>query len=315
MAWNRTAGVLLPITCLYGPYGIGVMGEEARAFISFLHAAHFHLWQMLPVGHTGECNSPYKSISAFAGNPLIIDPRGLYEKGMITKAELADREVDGPAYSVDYNLVRKKQEKLLRKAPQAVRIKGEDANGDIKMEIESDFINSKGVKMGNTRRHFTARALKTIQSKWAEFKNKVNITDAYKVDRAEIYTKYFHGPSFQVLDGIINVDENAVLAVYKKPAAALFADGERDLIAYPMLIEAAFQTCGYRDMAVENRSTLPDYIGKLDVHGKGPAPQKLYILGVFNGKNIEGKSIYDAFVFDEKGKLWIELQDYQMIGQ
>ena len=118
-----------------------------------------------------------------------------------------------------------------------------------------------------------------------------------------------------MLDGILKIDNNAVLGVYKKPQEVLFHDGPKHLLAYPMLIEAAFQTCGYRDLAVETRMTLPDSIGKVYIHGKGEAPQKLYMLAVFTGKNIEGKSVYDAFVFDDKGKLWAELSDYQMIGQ
>jgi hypothetical protein len=205
--------------------------------------------------------------------------------------------------------------KLLRRNPQTVRIKAGAENGHVNMEIESDFINSKGIKMGNTRRHFTSRVLGNFESKWNNYKTKVDLGGAYAVNKETIYSKYFHGPSFQVLDGILKIDNNAVLGVYKTPASVLFHDGPKRLIAYPMLIEAAFQTCGYRDLAVENRMTLPDSIGKLAISGKGPAPQKLYLLGVFTGQNIEGKSVYDAFVFDEKGKLWAELCDYQMIGQ
>ena len=206
--------------------------------------------------------------------------------------------------------------KLLRRRPQSVRIKGVDEGGKVSMEIESDFINSKGVKMGNTRRHFTARVLEHFESKWNNYKNKVDLqTSGFAVTKEEIYSKYFHGPSFQVLGGILKLDDNAVLGVYEKPSNALFHDGPKRLLAYPMLIEACFQTCGYRDLAIENRMTLPDSIGKVYIHGKGEAPNKLYTLAVFTGKNIEGKSIYDGFVFDDKGKLWIELSDYQMIGQ
>jgi NAD(P)-dependent dehydrogenase (short-subunit alcohol dehydrogenase family)/3-hydroxymyristoyl/3-hydroxydecanoyl-(acyl carrier protein) dehydratase len=205
--------------------------------------------------------------------------------------------------------------KLLRRNPQTVRIKARAENGAVSMEIESDFINSKGIKMGNTRRHFTARVLNGFESKWNNYKTKVDTGGAYAVAKETIYSRYFHGPSFQVLDGILKIDNNAVLGVYKAPASVLFHDGPKRLIAYPMLIEAAFQICGYRDLAVDNRMTLPDSIGRLAVFGKGPAPQKLYLLGVFTGQNIEGKSVYDAFVFDEKGKLWAELGDYQMIGQ
>ncbi|MDR0645454.1 MAG: polyketide synthase dehydratase domain-containing protein, partial [Elusimicrobiota bacterium] len=205
--------------------------------------------------------------------------------------------------------------KLLRRNAQTVRIKGEELNGVVNLEIESDFINSKGIKMGNTRRHFTARIMRGFESKWNNYKSAINLSGDYAVTKDEIYAKYFHGPSFQVLSGILKIDNNTVIGVYEKPSNVLFHDGPKRLIAYPMLIEAAFQTCGYRDLAVENRMTLPDSIGKMAIYGKEEAPQKLFILGVFNGNNIEGKSVYDAFVFDDKGKLWIELGDYQMIGQ
>jgi NAD(P)-dependent dehydrogenase (short-subunit alcohol dehydrogenase family) len=205
--------------------------------------------------------------------------------------------------------------KLLRRNPQAVRVKAVEAGGVVSMEIESDFINSKGVKMGNTRRHFTARVMGAFESKWNAYKTKVDISGDYAVTKEEIYSKFFHGPSFQVLDGILKIDNNAVLGVYKKPSQVLFHDGPKRLVSHPMLIEAAFQTCGYRDLAVENRMTLPDSAGKIHIHGRGEPPGKLYILSVFTGQNIEGKSVYDAFVFDEKGKLWIEISDYQMIGQ
>jgi len=114
--YPRSSGVLLPITTLHGPYGIGVMGSEARDFIDFLCHAGFHSWQVLPVEHTGMCNSPYKCISAFAGEPNLIDPRMLLDMGLITDSELYTRmEGMNEAY-VEYELLRVKQWELLRKA-------------------------------------------------------------------------------------------------------------------------------------------------------------------------------------------------------
>jgi len=114
--YPRSSGVLLPITTLHGPFGIGVMGTEAMSFIDFLCSAGFHAWQILPVEHTGMCNSPYKCISAFAGEPNLIDPRMLLDMGLITDSELAER-MDGmnDAY-VEYELIRDKQWTLLRTA-------------------------------------------------------------------------------------------------------------------------------------------------------------------------------------------------------
>ena len=113
---NRSAGVLLPLPMLHGPYGIGVMGREAAAFIDFLTRSGFHAWQMLPVEHTGVCFSPYKCVSAFAGEPMLIDPRGLLEMGLITEAELAERAEGLHEHAVDYPEVHEKQWTLLRRA-------------------------------------------------------------------------------------------------------------------------------------------------------------------------------------------------------
>ena len=60
---QRTAGILMPIFSLPGPYGIGTLGSEARAFADFLQAAGQTWWQILPVGPTGAGDSPYTSVS------------------------------------------------------------------------------------------------------------------------------------------------------------------------------------------------------------------------------------------------------------
>jgi 4-alpha-glucanotransferase len=112
----RAAGVLMPITMLPGPCGIGVLGREARAFIDFLREGGFSLWQFLPTEHTGASFSPYKCLSAFAGEPMLLDPRYLAEKGWVTGAELALRFADLDIYAIDYEKVQAKQDALLRKA-------------------------------------------------------------------------------------------------------------------------------------------------------------------------------------------------------
>ena len=113
---NRSAGVLMPLTMLSGLFGIGVMGTEATEFIDFLRKSGFHAWQMLPVEHTGTCFSPYKAISAFAGEPMLIDPRGLLELGLITDAELSERTAGLSDDAIDYPLVHEKQWTLFRTA-------------------------------------------------------------------------------------------------------------------------------------------------------------------------------------------------------
>ena len=208
--------------------------------------------------------------------------------------------------------------KLLRNRPQAVRVIGKEENGDISMEIESDFINSKGVKMGNTRRHFTAHALQSgFVSTWNEVKDQIHldVNAAPQITKEEIYKKYFHGPSFQVLGGILKADKDSSLAVYNTTPRPQWTDGAKTLLANPMLIEAAFQCCGFRDMAIDNKMTLPDGIKELAVFKREVPPQKLYLYGRFKGLTADGKTLHDAYVFDEQGQVWVEIHGYQAIGQ
>ena len=90
---RRSAGILLPIFSLPSDYGIGSLGKEARAFADFLHAAGQSWWQILPVGPTGAGDSPYTSVSTFAGNPLLIDLEGLAAEGLLDAADLEDAKV------------------------------------------------------------------------------------------------------------------------------------------------------------------------------------------------------------------------------
>jgi len=106
----------MPITSLHGPFGIGVLGAEAYEFIDFLCDAGFHAWQILPVEHTGMCNSPYKCISAFAGEPTLIDPRLLLEMGLVNEDELSERRDGVSDLYVEYDIVRQKQWQLLKTA-------------------------------------------------------------------------------------------------------------------------------------------------------------------------------------------------------
>ena len=74
---RRGGGVLMHISSLPGPFGIGVFGEEAIAFAKQLAGQGMRYWQVLPFSFPGMGNSPYQSFSAFAGNWLLLDPRRL----------------------------------------------------------------------------------------------------------------------------------------------------------------------------------------------------------------------------------------------
>jgi len=88
MRFERSSGILLHPTSLPGPYGSGDLGDVARHFIEWLVVAGQKVWQILPLEPTGYGNSPYMALSAFAGNPLLIDFESLMAKGWLAPGDL-----------------------------------------------------------------------------------------------------------------------------------------------------------------------------------------------------------------------------------
>ncbi|MBR6502197.1 MAG: 4-alpha-glucanotransferase [Clostridia bacterium] len=112
---QQYSGVLLAVSSLPSPYGIGSLGVDTYEFVDFLCAARQRFWQILPLCPLGEGNSPYKSASSFAGEILYIDIDFLLRDRLIDKRDL-------PSYNfgdkVDYDAVRKFKIPLIKKATQ-----------------------------------------------------------------------------------------------------------------------------------------------------------------------------------------------------
>lgn len=87
---KRGAGILLHITSLPSPFGIGDMGQEAKLFAGFLYRSKQHYWQLLPINPTegGQGHSPYSAISSKAGNPLLISPELLAKEKLLDPVEI-----------------------------------------------------------------------------------------------------------------------------------------------------------------------------------------------------------------------------------
>ena len=83
----RSSGVLMHISSLPSPYGIGTMGKEARKFADFLEKSGQKYWQILPICPTSYGDSPYQSFSSYAGNPYMIDLDELSEAGLKSEAK------------------------------------------------------------------------------------------------------------------------------------------------------------------------------------------------------------------------------------
>ncbi len=115
MIFPRSAGILLHPTSLPGVHGIGELGAEALHFCSYLHDSGIKIWQVLPLNPTGYGDSPYQSLSAFAGNPLLISLEKLAAEGWLDR-EALQSPPDFPVDRVDFSLVIPWKFGLLRKA-------------------------------------------------------------------------------------------------------------------------------------------------------------------------------------------------------
>lgn len=116
MLKKRGAGVLLHISSMPSPYGVGVFDENIKDFIDRIADMGFTYWQVLPFNPLDKANSPYCSPSAFAGNYLFIDPKGLFEMGLVDEQDIKDNIYNGTPYTADYEFAAKKRLALLKKA-------------------------------------------------------------------------------------------------------------------------------------------------------------------------------------------------------
>jgi len=117
---RRGSGLILHITSLPSPFGIGDLGPGAYRAIDFMHQAGQAFWQILPLSPTSGItgHSPYSSISAFAGNPLLISPESLVQEGLISPSDLPGT-ADDPTV-VDYPGVENSKQYMIDKAHAAL---------------------------------------------------------------------------------------------------------------------------------------------------------------------------------------------------
>ena len=105
--------LLLHVTSLPSPYGVGDLGPSAFSWVDRLHDSAQEWWQVLPLGPTGYGNSPYQSLSSFAGNGLLISPDCLISDGLLKTSDCASQF---PSDLVDYDSVIPFKEKLVETA-------------------------------------------------------------------------------------------------------------------------------------------------------------------------------------------------------
>lgn len=115
MKFLRRSGILLHPTSLPGRFGIGNFGAEALRFIDFLAESGQTYWQVLPLSPPDFSNSPYDGLSAFAGNPILINPEELVKDGFLTNDDIINLP-NFPDSIVDFKSVIPLNAQLLYKA-------------------------------------------------------------------------------------------------------------------------------------------------------------------------------------------------------
>ncbi len=122
----RSSGVLLHTSSLPGPHGIGDLGVDAHRFVDWLADAGQSLWQMLPINPIGPGHSPYQSVSAFAGSPLMVALAPLVHSGWLAEPVLPEPPFD--PMRVDYERVQLWRLQQLRSAAQGFFASAADAD-------------------------------------------------------------------------------------------------------------------------------------------------------------------------------------------
>ena len=113
---KRSSGIIMPVSSLPSPHGIGTMGKAAREWVDWLVEADQAWWQVLPLGPTSYGDSPYQSPSTFAGNPYLIDLDDLVERGLLAPDEVEEPDWGSDPAHVDYGALYAHRFDLLARA-------------------------------------------------------------------------------------------------------------------------------------------------------------------------------------------------------
>ena len=176
MTMKRSSGILLSVSALPSPYGIGTLGKAAYDFADFLHAAGQKYWQLLPMGPTSYGDSPYQSFSTYAGNPYFIDLDLLIADGLLTQEEVDQRNWGTNPRYVDYAQIYESRFAVLALA-KARGWKRDSAEIAVFMEENKRWLPNYALFMA-CKRHFGMKA-------WTEWEDE-NI----RLRKAEALEKY-----------------------------------------------------------------------------------------------------------------------------
>ena len=195
---KRASGVLMHISSLYGEYSTGSFGKNAKEFIDFLSECGFSYWQVLPFCMVDECNSPYKSYSAFGGNPYFVDLEILKNKGYITDSELEPYKQDTP-YLCEYQKLYNTRCDILMTASKRADNKDEIINFTENNPYLKQFCDFMAYKTANNQKEWT---------KWDNFTIDPDVLFMWKFIQYEFFNQwsdilnYAHSKNIKIIGDI-----------------------------------------------------------------------------------------------------------------
>lgn len=112
---EKEYGILLPLSSINSPYGIGDLGKSAYKFVDYMAENGYTLWQMLPINNVDGTNSPYSSDASLSLEELYLDLDYFVKKKLLTKDDLKKlKDLNGE--KVNYKEIKKIKPKLIKKA-------------------------------------------------------------------------------------------------------------------------------------------------------------------------------------------------------
>ena len=177
---NRKCGILMHISSLPGNYSCGSFGKNALRFIDFLKECGFTYWQVLPFGITDEHNSPYMSYSSIGGNMNFIDLDILFDKGLLTKDELAAQKQNSP-YLCEFDRLKTERFEVLSLAASRVKERSSIKEFIRSNPLIGDCCEFMTLKMQNGEKQWP---------KWTETKADEELLLVWQFIQYEFYTQW-----------------------------------------------------------------------------------------------------------------------------
>ena len=205
--------------------------------------------------------------------------------------------------------------KLFRNRPEVEVIlrAAETPEGICRMNMRTEFNAGAGMRPKTTVHFEASYSAEKPHSRWASMeKPEIPAKKESRADRAVIYDSFFQGPRFRVLDRILSCDEKQVMALASMPKVQMWNE-KKEMIFRPLVFEAMFQTCAWRDLSFENMIYLPEHINTAMIIQQTDVPEQFYVYGRITEKTSDRHTIYNAWAFDREYNLIAELSGYEMV--